>query len=229
MELNTWAVTLNDSINNLWAGVIEFLPALIIAILILIIGWIVGAVLGKLIGQIIRSLKVDEALRGTGLEKMVHRAGFKLNVGGFIGGLVKWFIIAVFLVASLDVLGLEQVNLFLSDVVLHFLPDVIVAVLILLVAAVIAEAMENVVRASASGAHMRSANALGKMTKWAIWIFAVLAALDVLNVASSIVNTLFTGIVMGLALAFGLAFGLGGQDEAGRYLKRVREELSERE
>lgn len=226
MELNTWAATLNESINNLWAGIIEFLPELIIAILILVVGWIIGAVLGKLIAQIIRSLKIDEALRGTGLEKMVHRAGFKLNSGAFVGGLIKWFIIAAFLIAALDVLGLDQVNNFLQRIVLVFLPQVIVAVLILLAGALIAEVMENVVRASASGAHLRSSSVLGKITKWAIWIFAALAALLELGVAVAFIQTLFTGVVVALALAFGLSFGLGGQEEAARYLKRIREEVS---
>lgn len=229
MQFNSLAMTLNDSINELWAGVISFIPELIIAIIILIIGWIVGAVLGKLIAQIVRSLKVDDALRGTVLEKMTNRAGYKLDTGAFVGGLVKWFIIAAFLIATLDVLGLDQVNLFLQEVVVVFLPQVIVAVLILLVGAVVAEATEGVVRASASGAHMRSANFLAKLSKWSIWVFAALAAALELGVAVTFIQTLFTGVVVALALAFGLAFGLGGQEEASRYLKHMREEISAKE
>lgn len=222
-------MTLQDSVNNLWAGVIEFLPELIIGIIILIVGWIVGAVLGKLVAQIVRSLKVDEALRGTSLEKIVNRAGFKLNAGSFVGGLVKWFVIASFLIATLDVLRLDQVNAFLQQIVLVFLPQVIVAVIILLVAALIAEVMEGVVRASASGAHIRSANFLSKLTKWSIWIFGALAAALEIGVAVAFIQTLFTGIVVALALAFGLAFGLGGQEEAARYLRHIREEISSKE
>lgn len=226
MVLNTWADVITKSFQDLWVGVIDFIPELIVAIIVFILGWIIGAVLGKAVAQIIRSLKLDNALRGAGVESAVNRAGFNLDSGAFIGGLIKWFVIAVFLIASLDVLGLNQVNVFLERVVLNFLPNVIVAVLIMLVGVVIAEAMQNIVIGAARSAHMRSAHFLGVLTRWAIWIFAALAALYQLGVASAFVQTLFTGIVVALSLAFGLAFGLGGQDEAARYLANLRKEVS---
>jgi hypothetical protein len=228
MLIQTWSEVLTESFQDLWLGVIDFVPNLIIALVIFIIGWIIGAVLGRVVDQIIRSLKVDNALRGAGLDDAFGRAGFDLNSGRFLGGLVKWFIIIVFLVASLDVLGLTQVNTFLQEVVLLYLPQVIVAVLILLVAAVIAEVMQRLVIGGAKAAHMRSANFLGSVTKWAIWIFAILAALFQLGVAAAFVQTLFTGVVVALALAIGLSFGLGGQDAASRYIDRLRGDISEK-
>lgn len=228
-EFNSLAMTLNQSFSDLWAGVISFLPSLLIAIIIFIVGWIVGAILSRVITQLLRSLKLDQAFKNTSVERGLEKAGFQLNVGKFIGELVKWFVIAVFLVASLDVLGLEQVNDFLQRVVLVFLPQLFVAVLILLAGALIAEVTQNVVRASANSARLPSANFLGKLAKWAVWIFAALAAMYELGIAAAFVQTLFTGVVVALALAFGLAFGLGGQEEAARYLKKAREEMSRRE
>ena len=148
-----------------------------------------------------------------------------MNSGAFLGGLVKWFIIIVFLVASLEVLGLTQVNIFLQEVVLLYVPQVIVAVLILLVVAVIAEVARNVVAGAAKAADMLSANLLGSVAKWAIWIFAILAALNQLGVATAFVQTLFTGVIVALSLGFGLAFGLGGQKSAADYVERLRGEV----
>ena len=130
----------------------------------------------------------------------------------------------MFLLASLAGLGLTQLNLFLQSV-LAYLPQVIVAVLMLLVAAVIAEVMQNVVVGAARAAEMKSARFLGSVTRWAIWIFAILAALDQLNVATAFVQTLFTGVVVALSLAIGLSFGLGGQEAAARYIEHLRKEL----
>lgn len=225
MLINTWAEVLTVSVQDLWLGVIEFAPNLIVAIVIFTIGWVIGAVLGRIIAQIVRSIKVDNALRGAGLEDVLKRAGFELDSGAFLGGLVKWFIVIVFLVASLDVLGLTQVNIFLQEVVLLYLPQVIVAVLILLVAAVIAEVMQNVIVGAAKAAHMNSASFFGKVAKWSVWIFAILAALNQLGVATAFVQTLFTGIVVAVSLALGLAFGLGGQTAAAQYLERIRSEI----
>ncbi|PIR85425.1 hypothetical protein COU15_00830, partial [Candidatus Kaiserbacteria bacterium CG10_big_fil_rev_8_21_14_0_10_45_20] len=189
------------------------------------LGWLIGAALGRVIAQVIRSLKIDGALKSTGLSDAVERAGFKLDSGAFLGGLVKWFVILVFLVASLEVLQLTQVNVFLQTVVLAYLPQVIVAVLILLVAAVVAEIAKDVVAGAAKAAHVRSAAFAGSVAKWAIWIFAILAALNHLQVATAFVQTLFTGVIVALSLAFGLAFGLGGQEAAARLSEKMRAEI----
>ena len=225
MALQESSTVLAQSFNDLWNGVIGFIPELVIAIVIFIVGWIIGAILGRVVDQIVKAVKLDSALRSAGLEAVMNRGGFSLNSGRFIGGLVKWFIIVVFLVASLDVLGLEQVNSFLRQVVLLYLPQVFVAVLILLVAVVIADVVKNVVVGSAKAAHIASAHFLGTVTKWAIWIFAALAALFQLGVAATFLQTLFTGIIVMLALAFGLSFGLGGQKAAGDFIEKLRGEM----
>jgi len=229
MILNTWGNVLTKSFQDLWVGAVGFIPSLIIAVVIFLLGWLIGSVLGKAVSQIFKSLKVDSALRNAGFEAPVNRTGFNLNSGAFVGGLIKWFVVIAFLIASLDVLGLDQVNIFLQDVVLLFLPRVIVAVLILLVAVVIADAMQNVVMGAVKVANVRSSKLLGAITKWTIWIFAALAALFELGVAVTFIQTLFTGIVVAMSLAFGLAFGLGGQEAAARYLDSVKKEIGKKE
>ncbi|MHB8710390.1 MAG: mechanosensitive ion channel family protein [Minisyncoccota bacterium] len=225
MVFTTWADVLSQSFQNLFYGLVAFIPNLVIAVVIFIIGWLVGIGLGRVVTQIVNALRVDQALKSTGIERLLSRAGFELSSGKFLGFLVKWFFIIVFLVASLDVLHLTTVNLFISDVVLGYLPQVIVAVLILLVAAVIAEAAERVVTGTAKAASLQAAGFLGKVARYAIWIFAFLAALAQLNVATAFVQTLFTGVVIAVSLAVGLAFGLGGQNAAARYLERLQSEI----
>ena len=122
-------------------------------------------------------------------------------------------------------LGLTTVNLFISEVVLGYLPQVIVAVLILLVAAVVADAAERVVLGSAKAASLHAAGFLGKVARYAIWIFALLAALAQLNVATGLIQALFQGIIIAASLAIGLAFGLGGQSSAARYLEKLQSEI----
>lgn len=229
MVLQTWGNTISGAFQNIWTGAASFVPNLIAAILIFIVGWIVGALVGRLIAHLIRTVKLDTALEQAGFGAVVKRAGWNLDSGAFIGGLVKWFVIVAFLVASFEVLGLNQVNVFLQSVVLLYLPQVIVAVLILLVAIVIADVLSKVVVGSAKAAGVKSANFLGTVTKWSIWIFALLAALVQLGIAVGFIQTLFTGVVVALSLAFGLAFGLGGQEAAARWIEKTRQDVSHRE
>ncbi|MBI4114422.1 MAG: hypothetical protein HY445_01105 [Candidatus Niyogibacteria bacterium] len=213
------------SFQNLWVGVAAFIPKLVIALLIFIIGWIVAFTLGKAVAQLLRMLKVDHVFKNLGFEEPVSRAGFKLDIGAFIGGLVKWFFILVALIAAVDILGLEALNDFLKSVV-FYIPDVIVAALILVVAAVVAEALRKVVVGSAKAAHIPSPELMGGITKWAIWVFAFLAALFQLGIAGPFVQTLFTGFVGALAIALGLSFGLGGKEVAGRFLSKLGSDIS---
>ena len=226
--MTSWSDVLTGSLQGIWMGIANFLPTLLVAIIIVIIGWIVGMVFYKLVSQLVNLAKVDTALRAAGVEKVVERAGFRLNSGAFLGALVKWFFYVVFLVAALDVLQLTAVTAFLKDVVLGYLPQVIVAALIILVAAVVAEAAQKLVAGTAKAANVKSANFAGNVAKWAIWIFAILAGIMQLGIAVAFINTLFTGIIIAISLALGLAFGLGGQDAAAKYIERVRGDISSR-
>ncbi len=227
MLLQTWADVLTQSFQSLTYGLVGFIPNLVVAIIIFIIGWLIGAGIGRIVAQIVNSLRVDQALRAAGVEDVLKRAGFELSSGAFLGGLVKWFFIVVFLVASLQVLQLTQVNIFLTTVVLGYLPQVIAAALIILVAAVIADVADRVAGGAARATHLKAAGFVGSVARWAIWIFAILAALAQLNVATAFVQTLFTGIVIAVSLAIGLAFGLGGQQSAARYLDHLREDIND--
>ena len=226
MLLNTWGEVLTLSFQNLWVGIVNFVPNLVVAIIVLILGWLIGALFGRAIWQVFKSLKVDDALRRAGLESFLRRGGVDLDSGAFVGGLVKWFVIVIFLVAALDVLGLSQVNFFLQDVVLGYLPRVLAAALVLLVAGVIGDLTGRVVVTAAKTAGVESAHFAGAIAKWAIWIFAILVALSQLGIAAAFSQTLFTGIVIAISLALGLSFGLGGQETASRFIEKLRGEMS---
>jgi small-conductance mechanosensitive channel len=115
----------------------------------------------------------------------------------------------------------------LRDVV-AYLPQVIIAAIILLAAVIIADVMQKLISSSARSARLKSANFLGSVAKWVIWIFAFLIVLDHLGVATPFVQMLFTGVVIAVSLAIGLSFGLGGQSAASGFIEKMREEISDR-
>jgi hypothetical protein len=216
---------LGGAFYNLWDGVIGSAVSILVAVIIFVLGWVIASVVEKLIEQLFKAIMVDKALKSAGVEEALSRGGINLNSGAFFGGLVKWFLIVVVLMASLQVVGLTQVNDFLRSVVVY-LPNVIVAALVLLVAAVVSSVVDKIVTSSARSAGVSSAGFLGGVSRWAIWIFAIMAALVQLGIAGQLMFILLQGVVAMLAIAGGLAFGLGGKDAAARYIEKLREEIS---
>ncbi|MSU45320.1 MAG: hypothetical protein EXS47_01695 [Candidatus Zambryskibacteria bacterium] len=221
--------TLRGSLQDILGGFVTFIPKFLIAIIIFLIGWLVASLVRKVVAQVIRGMKVDHALRNLQVEQFVKRAGFNLDAGAFIGGLVEWLVIIVFLVASFEVIGLSQVNNFIQQVVLFYLPQVIIAALMILVAAVVAEAMQKIVSGTAAAGGIKSANFAGALARWSIWIFGILFALSQLGIGAQIINMLVQGMVVAIAIAIGLSFGLGGQDAAARLIEKARQEIAERQ
>lgn len=227
MIAQTWGEVITVSFQSLWSGFMGFLPSLLGAIVVFIVGWFIAEVLAKLAAQIIGVLRADQILEKMGLEKSLKRANMKLDSGRFVGEIVKWFFIIVFLMAATDILGLPQVTEFLRQVLLY-IPQLIVAVFILLAGVMIANFMSKLVKASVEAANLKSAGALAGVTKWAILIFAILAALIQLGIVPSLIQTLFTGLIAALAISTGLAFGLGGKDLASQILEKAKKEISEK-
>lgn len=218
---NTLLETINYTFLELWGEVIAYLPQVVVAILVVIVGWILGGVLMNLVVRGFSVLKINSALNAAGFDKLAERSGHTLDAGTFVGRLVKWFVIIVFFVAALDVLNLDQVTIFLRDIVLGYLPRVIGAVIILLAALVLANIVKTSVTAAARAGEFGSAELLGKVAQYSILVFAVLAALNQLQIAPEFVQMLFAGIVFAASLALGLSFGLGGRDTATNVLKKM--------
>src|SRR3989344_1502475 len=115
MFVQTWGDVLAASFQELWAGVVGFVPRLIVALIVFVIGWVIAMALGKVVNQIIRAIKVDKALQSLGMEDPLARAGMRLDAGAFIGGLVKWFFIIVFRAAPAEVWGLSRATISLQE------------------------------------------------------------------------------------------------------------------
>lgn len=225
MVIQSWVDVLVASLQDLWLSVVGFLPALLGALIVFLIGLIVAFGLEKLVERIIYYLRIDALLKKVGVETYFHRAKIDLNVGHFLGKIVYWFMVLAFLLAASDILGFSSLSQFLRDV-LSYIPHVVIASLILLATFVVANFLRGLVRASTLSAELHAGKTLGAIAWWGVTIFGVLVALQELNVAAPVINTLITGFIAMLALAGGLAFGLGGRDHADQFIGKIREEIT---
>lgn len=212
------------SLQDLYARFINFLPSFLVAVIILVVGWIVAVAVARLVKTVLHSARLDEVGEKLGLDQVSARTGMKMSVSGTVGWVVKWFLLLAVFLAAADILGLEQISLFLNQVLLY-IPNVVGAAAILLVGALVARFLAGLTRHSVAAAGLSYADFLGSVTQWAVMVFTVLAALDQLRVAQAFVQTLFTGVIAMLAIAGGLAFGMGGREHANKVLNKIERDI----
>lgn len=223
--LEAFATTILESFNKVLEGLIGLLPSVIAALIVLILGWFAAVGLGKLVRRLVEYTKVDDVIDKSGIDKTLSDAGIEFNLAKLFGWLTKWFIIVVLLVAVADILGLTQITEFLTTIALY-IPNIIIAVVILLVGLVLGNFVYKVVHKTVEASKVSTAaGVLASLAKWSILVFTTLAALSQLNIAEALVQTLFTGFVGMLALAGGLAFGLGGKDAAREFVEKIKKEV----
>ncbi|MCX6715343.1 MAG: hypothetical protein NTX72_06045 [Candidatus Uhrbacteria bacterium] len=210
---------------ELWNTMVSFLPNVIGAVIVFVIGILIAVVLCQVVVRIVALLRIDELAEKLDIKKQFERMGIRLHIGSLLGWIVKWFFIIVSLIAATDILGWKEVTDYLKQVVL-FVPNVIIAVIILLAGILLGNFVQNVVRSAVEAAQLASSQFLSALAKWAILIFSFMAALVQLQIAPDLIRTLFTGLVFMLALAGGLAFGLGGKEHASEFLTRLKKEIS---
>lgn len=215
--LQNSANVLGESLTNVIIGLINFLPNLVIALILAILGWLFGGILGRAVSHLVSILKIDNALKSAGFHQMIN--GVNFSVSKILGGTVKWGIVIAFLMAATQQVGLDAFAGFLW-VILGYIPNVIVAAMILVASFLLADFVAKMVSSSAQAAGVRG-GAAGAISRYAIVIVGVLAALAQLKIASGFMEILFTGIVASASLALGLAFGLGGKDAAAKMLNKM--------
>jgi hypothetical protein len=199
----------------------QFLPSVILAVIIFALGWAFGAVLGRAVTHFISVLRIDAALHKAGLDTVSDRAGIRISLAGFLGATVKWLVIVAFTIASAEIVNLTQVAQLLRDI-LMYIPQVIIAAIVLVMATLIADFVARLISHSTKATGMKGEFA-SKVAKWSIIIVGgVFPALTQLKIAQGLVEVLFTGVVFALALSLGLAFGLGGRDAAARAIEKMK-------
>lgn len=207
------------SLYNALNRFVSFLPALIGAILIVVIGWFVSGLIANLIERALKAVGLESAVERSGIGDFIRRSGTTMTTSGIIAALIKYSIFLIFVQAAANVLGIPQLTEIINSIILY-IPSVIVAIAIIVVGTFIAQFLAGLVRSSVSELGVGNPNLLAKLTQYAVIGFSIIAAINQLGIAATVVNTLFFGLVGAIALAVGLAFGLGGRDVAAEITKK---------
>ena len=208
--------TLNGSVSTIFS----FIPRFLSGFIILLIGIIIAIFLRQLVTETLKFIKFESFLKKYGVPESKENAQWSV----IIAEVVRWFVIIVFLVPTADVWGLGKFVDVLNNLLL-FLPNVFIAVLLLLVGFVVSKLVYDLLIASVRGLSKDSARTIAMVGRWSVLIFVFLVVLNQLGIASDLIRILFSGIVAMVALAGGLAFGLGGKDAARDIIEKLRRKI----
>jgi Conserved TM helix len=201
------------------------IPRVIGFALILIIGWVISSLLGRGVAALLHAVKFNDLARRSGFANFVQKMGVRDDSVGVIATIVKWFVRLITLVVAFDMLGLPAVSSVLQQLLL-WLPNLVVALVVLVIGGLAANALSRLVRGATAQAGFSNPDLLATVTKVAVWGFTFVVAINQLGIATTLINTLMIGIVGAFSIAFGLAFGLGGRDRAAQILDQIGRQAS---
>jgi len=214
-----WSDAMFTSLAAAMALLFSAVPKILGFLLIIVAGWFIASLIDRGIAALLRSIRFNDLAERAGLSDFIRRMGMNTDAAGMIGLVVKWFVRLIALVVAFDALGLPAVSEVLRQLLL-WLPNVVVALVVLVIGGLAARALGNVVRGAASEADLSNGGFLAKAASVVVWAFAIVVAVNQLGIATELVNTLFMAVVGALALGLGLAFGLGGRETAAEILRK---------
>jgi hypothetical protein len=221
-QVLSWGDAITIAFQNFTNVVISVLPGVIISIIVLVLGVMLAVLLGRLVKHLVNMTKVDVLLNKVIKVEQLTKNGLEIKLSAILGWAVKWFFIIVTFIAVADILKFQQLTDFFKMVALY-VPNVIIAILILLAGAVVGGWLKEVVikAVTASSLPKTLAGRLGTVAGVSVIVFAIMASLNQLGIASDLINIMLTGFVAMIALAGGLAFGLGSKEHVKGWLDKM--------
>jgi Conserved TM helix len=216
--ITDWGAAIYASLAGALVLLFSAVPRIIGFLLIILIGWFIAGLIGRVVASLLRTVKFNDLAKRAGISDFVRNTGIQTDPAGAFAGLVLWFVRLIVLVVAFDALGLPAVSQVLQQFLL-WLPNLAVAMVILVIAGLAANALGNLVRGATAQAGFSNPDLLSSIVRVAVWSFGIVIAVNQIGIAQTLVNTLFFGLVGALALALGLAFGLGGRETAGEIVQ----------
>jgi hypothetical protein len=216
--ITDWGAAIMTSLTAALSMFLAAIPRVVGFLVILIIGWLIAGALAAAVAALLRAVRFNDLAGRAGLSGFVQNMGIRKDTAGVLADIVKWFVRLIVLVVAFDALGLPAVSVVLQQFLL-WIPNLIVAVVILVIAGLAANALGDLVRGSTAQAGLSNPDVLATVVRVAVWSFGIVIAVNQIGIAQTLVNTLFMGFMGALALAAGLAFGLGGRDTAAQIVQ----------
>jgi hypothetical protein len=204
---------------KLAAGLADILPRMVLAIILILLGWVVALLLKRLVLKILKGLKFEDYLKSQKLDKALGA----IVVSEVLALIVYYYTLVLFFQSAFDLVYLTGLAVFIGEV-LAYVPVIIGAVLILLLATILGEYVKLIVLQLDEKSGTVQVGA--RLSKLLVMYVGAVMALSMLGFDTQILDALFItvaqAVFFGIALACAIAFGLGGQEAAKDWIKTAR-------
>lgn len=211
-----------SSFRTFWHQFAEFMPKLIAALLLLFLGWLLAKVVRTATNHFLKLIHFDSIAEKSGIEAFFRHGGFNISLSRMLAELAYWLILMIVVVTVSNSLGLQMVADLFNKVVLY-IPNIIVAILVLVFGTLLARLVNRLVFAYLNNMGVEGALGISTLAEYAIQIFVVFVALEQLQIGTALLTAAFQIGFGAVCLALALAFGLGGKDWAAGVIERLSE------
>jgi len=225
--MSNWQVILLEPARIVLAQIGKFLVNVLLVIIILIIGWIIARLIKAVVIKTLKAIKMDKLADRIELSNLLEKGGITHSFSELIGIICYWLALLVAFVVAINAAGLTIAADLLNKVILY-IPNVIAAMFILILGMFIATLLKNIVQTAANNAGIPQGNLLSKVVEAIIVVFAVIVALEQLQIGIRITELTISIILGSLGLAFALAFGLGCRDIAAKYVDNFIDKMKKK-
>ena len=179
-----------DSLAEFWTELAGFLPQLLAALVLLFLGWMLAKVARSGIMRLLRALHFDKVTEKSGLESFLKQAELEVSLAAVLGNLIYWLIILVMIVTVANSLGLTMVAELFNKVLLY-IPNVIVAILVLVFGMILARFINRIVFAWLNNVGFDGALTVSTFSEYAMMIFVFFIAMEQLQIANELLTAAF--------------------------------------
>lgn len=219
-----WQAILVEPAKTILAQIGQFMASALLVIIILIVGWLVSNIIKAIVIKVLKTVKIDSLSETVKLDTLLAKGGISNPLSELVGIICYWLAILVTLVVAINALGLTVAAELLNRVILY-VPNIIIAIFILISGMFVAALLNNIVQTAANNAGVSQSKLFGKIVEVVVVIFAVAISLEQLKIGARVIELAIGIILASIGLAAAIAFGFGCKDIAAKFLSNLIDNL----
>ncbi len=224
-EFENWFDVLIFSAQNILVQFLGFTPKVIAAIILFFIGWLIAKGLEKLANKVLNVIGVNSISEKAGIEGFLKSSGFSSPLSYIFARILFWTVIILFLLPVSDILGFQFFANIVNQII-NYLPNLFVAILILLIGSWGAKIISGIVKGGSNRIGLENSELLGSISSILIIIITFIIALTQLRIEAEILTSILLILIASIGIALAISFGVGSKDIfkniiAGVYLNKA--------